>query len=125
MMLTPDAPLYVRPGIDLPRWRWLLRFALRCNLRDWETSARDTMPGAASGVAWLGVIVPQFPCELPPPMRPASMTCTPRPSSSNASAAARPTAPAPTTSTSAADPAAPRASSCTPPAARRIAGHCR
>ncbi len=40
MMLTPDAPLYVRPGIDLPRWRWLLRFALRCNLRDWETSAR-------------------------------------------------------------------------------------
>ena len=40
MMLTPDAPLYVRPGIDVPLWRWLLRFAMRCNLRDWEASAR-------------------------------------------------------------------------------------
>ena len=29
------------------------------------------MPGAASGGAWLGVIVPQLPCEVPPPMRPA------------------------------------------------------
>ncbi|HET8818793.1 MAG TPA: FAD-dependent oxidoreductase [Xanthomonadaceae bacterium] len=40
MMLTPDAPLYVRPGVDLPLWRWLLRFAVRCNVRDWEASAR-------------------------------------------------------------------------------------
>ena len=40
MMLTPDAPLYVRPGLDLPLWRWLLRFAVRCNARDWEASAR-------------------------------------------------------------------------------------
>ena len=40
MMLTPDAPLYVRPGIDPARWGWLLRFALRCNVRDWEASAR-------------------------------------------------------------------------------------
>ena len=40
MMLTPDAPLYVRPDIDPARWGWLLRFALRCNVRDWEASAR-------------------------------------------------------------------------------------
>lgn len=39
-LLRPDAPLYVSPKIDLQRWRWLLRFALRSNLRDWETSAR-------------------------------------------------------------------------------------
>jgi hypothetical protein len=25
------------------------------------------MPGCASGAAWLGVSVPQLPCELPPP----------------------------------------------------------
>ena len=40
MMLTPDAPLYVRPGIDPVLWRWMLRFAGRCNPRDWEASAR-------------------------------------------------------------------------------------
>ena len=40
MMLTPDAPLYVRPGMDPRLWQWLLRFAGRCNPRDWEASAR-------------------------------------------------------------------------------------
>ena len=39
-MLKADAPLYVHPGIDPPLWRWLLRFAMRCNVRDWEASAR-------------------------------------------------------------------------------------
>ncbi|CAG4975565.1 NAD(P)/FAD-dependent oxidoreductase [Novilysobacter luteus] len=40
MMLTPDAPLYVRPRLDPVLWRWMWRFAGRCNLRDWESSAR-------------------------------------------------------------------------------------
>ena len=39
MMLTPDAPLYVRPRLDPLLWGWLLRFAGRCNTRDWEASA--------------------------------------------------------------------------------------
>ena len=39
-MLTPDAPLYVRPGIDPRLWHWLARFALRCNEGDWRRSAR-------------------------------------------------------------------------------------
>ena len=30
-MLTPDAPLYLKPRVDLPLWSWLLRFAGRCN----------------------------------------------------------------------------------------------
>ena len=38
-MLTPDAPLYVHPRMDLRLWRWLLRFALRCNAQDWRRSA--------------------------------------------------------------------------------------
>ncbi|RPE77176.1 NAD(P)/FAD-dependent oxidoreductase [Vulcaniibacterium tengchongense] len=38
-MLTPDAPLYVAPRFDPRLWSWLLRFALRCNLRDWRRSA--------------------------------------------------------------------------------------
>ena len=29
-MLTPDAPLYLKPRIDLPLWSWLLRFARNC-----------------------------------------------------------------------------------------------
>ena len=39
-MLTPDAPLYIPPRLDPLLWQWLIRFALRCNPRDWERSAR-------------------------------------------------------------------------------------
>ena len=38
-MLTPDAPLYVHPRMDLGLWRWLMRFGLRCNEADWRRSA--------------------------------------------------------------------------------------
>src|SRR5690554_1110052 len=38
-MLTPDAPFYVRPRFDPALWQWMLRFAGRCNLRDWNASA--------------------------------------------------------------------------------------
>lgn len=37
-MLTPDAPLYLKPRVDPALWRWLLRFAARCNPRDWRES---------------------------------------------------------------------------------------
>jgi D-amino-acid dehydrogenase len=30
-MFTPDAPLYLKPRFDPGLWRWLLRFASRCN----------------------------------------------------------------------------------------------
>ena len=36
-------------------------------------------PGIASGVAWLGVSVPQLPCELVQPAVSCSSTVTPRP----------------------------------------------
>ncbi|GAB3375040.1 FAD-dependent oxidoreductase [Lysobacter rhizosphaerae] len=39
-MLTPDAPLYIKPRIDPALWRWLLGFAARCNPRDWQRSAQ-------------------------------------------------------------------------------------
>ncbi|MDZ4350292.1 MAG: FAD-dependent oxidoreductase [Xanthomonadaceae bacterium] len=35
-MLRPDAPLYIRPRFDPTLWAWLLRFAARCNRRDWR-----------------------------------------------------------------------------------------
>lgn len=35
-MLQPDAPFYVRPRWDPALWAWLLRFARRCNPRDFE-----------------------------------------------------------------------------------------
>jgi D-amino-acid dehydrogenase len=38
--LMPDAPLYIPPRFDPLLWRWLLGFAARCNVRDWEASAR-------------------------------------------------------------------------------------
>ena len=34
-MLTPDAPLYIRPRFDPALWAWLMRFTTRCNRRDW------------------------------------------------------------------------------------------
>lgn len=39
-MLSPDAPLYVKPRLDPALAAWLLRFALRCNRRDWWPAAR-------------------------------------------------------------------------------------
>ncbi|MBM7093240.1 FAD-dependent oxidoreductase, partial [Streptomyces sp. S12] len=38
-ILTPDAPLYLQPRLDPQLWGWLLRFAARCNERDWRASA--------------------------------------------------------------------------------------
>ena len=35
-MASPDAPLYVKPRLDPTLAYWLLRFALRCNRRDWR-----------------------------------------------------------------------------------------
>ncbi|MBB5209381.1 NAD(P)/FAD-dependent oxidoreductase [Chiayiivirga flava] len=45
-MLQADAPFYVKPRIDPALWRWLLRFARRCN-------ARDYAAGLARKGAWL------------------------------------------------------------------------
>jgi D-amino-acid dehydrogenase len=39
-MLKKDAPLFVPPRFDPALWRWMIGFALRCNARDWEASAR-------------------------------------------------------------------------------------
>lgn len=39
-MLTPDAPLYIKPTLSPNRLRWFLGFALRCNARDYVRSAR-------------------------------------------------------------------------------------
>lgn len=37
-MLSPSAPLYVKPRWDPPLMRWLLAVAGRCNARDWRAS---------------------------------------------------------------------------------------
>ena len=39
-MLKKDAPLFVPPRFDPVLWRWMIGFAMRCNERDWEASAR-------------------------------------------------------------------------------------
>lgn len=39
-MFTPDAPLYIPPRLDPTLWRWLWRFARRCNRRDWRASVQ-------------------------------------------------------------------------------------
>src|SRR3546814_14696496 len=62
--------------------------------------ALATWPCAVSGAAWLCVMVPQLPCELPQPAVLASSTRTLLPASSSAKALASPITPPPTTSTS-------------------------
>ena len=39
-MFTPDAPLYLKPRVDPALWHWLLRFAARCNPRNWRQSTQ-------------------------------------------------------------------------------------
>lgn len=40
MMLSPDAPLYIRPRVDPLLWRWLWALRGRCNDARWRESAR-------------------------------------------------------------------------------------
>jgi len=42
-MLTPDAPFYVKPTLDPALVFWLLRFAKRCNRKDWRASSLAKM----------------------------------------------------------------------------------
>ncbi|MEZ0472052.1 NAD(P)/FAD-dependent oxidoreductase [Luteimonas salinilitoris] len=37
-MATPDAPFYLKPRFDPALWGWMLRFAARCNRRDWRAA---------------------------------------------------------------------------------------
>ncbi len=39
-MLAPDAPFHIKPRFDLELMGWLLRFARRCNWRDFRTVTR-------------------------------------------------------------------------------------
>ncbi|WP_157062690.1 NAD(P)/FAD-dependent oxidoreductase [Pseudoxanthomonas dokdonensis] len=39
-MLTPDAPLYLKPRVDPALWSWLLKFSRRCNPDDWRDSTQ-------------------------------------------------------------------------------------
>lgn len=42
-MLTPDAPFYVKPTLDPALIFWLLKFAQRCNKKDWHASSLAKM----------------------------------------------------------------------------------
>ncbi|MFT4197712.1 MAG: FAD-dependent oxidoreductase [Pseudoxanthomonas sp.] len=57
-MLQPDAPLYIKPRLDPALWRWLWRFARRCNLCDWQASTRARQAilddSRARLVDWIG-----------------------------------------------------------------------
>ncbi len=65
-MLTPDAPLYLKPRVDPVLWRWLLRFAARCNPRDWQDSARARAALLDDSRARLAAWVERYPldCEF-------------------------------------------------------------
>ena len=62
-MLTPDAPLYIRPRVDPRLWMWLMTFARRCNTQDWTTSARAKAALLNDSRARLGDWVRDFALE--------------------------------------------------------------
>lgn len=39
-MMSPDSPFYIKPRLNFTLWRWLWKFARRCNVRDMMESAR-------------------------------------------------------------------------------------
>jgi D-amino-acid dehydrogenase len=43
-LLNPDAPLRIAPRLDPDLWKWLLRFARRCNRDDFRASTRAKAP---------------------------------------------------------------------------------
>ena len=51
-MLTPDAPLYIRPRFDPALWAWLAHFAARCNQRDWMRGAAAKAAILQASRAW-------------------------------------------------------------------------
>ena len=56
-MLKRDAPLYVRPRLDPSLLAWLLRFAGRCNARDFEATTRVKTELLLRSRALLGELV--------------------------------------------------------------------
>ena len=65
-MWRPDAPLYVKPRVDLELAAWMLRFAARCNARDWRRStlARATLLNASRGLIESLVREQHLDCEF-------------------------------------------------------------
>ena len=65
-MWRPDAPLYVKPRMDLELAAWMLRFASRCNARDWRRTAlaRATLLNASRGLIESLVREQRLDCEF-------------------------------------------------------------
>jgi D-amino-acid dehydrogenase len=65
-MLTPDAPLYLKPRFDPALWSWLLRFATRCNhptmMRNGVARAALLQASRAAFPEWLASL--RIDCEF-------------------------------------------------------------
>lgn len=51
MMFRKNAPIYIKPRIDLRLWQWLIRFAMRCNERDMMAAGRARQALLQSSIA--------------------------------------------------------------------------
>jgi D-amino-acid dehydrogenase len=67
-MLQPDAPLYVKPRLDPALAAWLLRFARRCNPRDYRSSglAKAALLNASRQLLEANVRNEGLQCEFEP-----------------------------------------------------------
>lgn len=67
-LLRPDAPFYVKPRLDPALWRWMSRFAARCNRRDWLASmqAKATILQASRALFPQWVADYRLDCEFAP-----------------------------------------------------------
>jgi len=62
-LLTPGAAFRIRPRVDLALWRWLWRFARRCNRRDQLASGHAIQPLLASSMELYPALARELDCE--------------------------------------------------------------
>jgi D-amino-acid dehydrogenase len=65
-LLTPDAPLRIKPALDPALLRWLLAFAAHCNARSFERIARIKGELLTAARAWLAELIAEdrLDCEF-------------------------------------------------------------
>ncbi|WP_372723489.1 NAD(P)/FAD-dependent oxidoreductase [Novipirellula sp.] len=64
-MLKPNPPLRIRPGLNVPLWKWLWNFSRRCNEADWIESGQAIHPLLTASMQLYGDLIRdyQLDCE--------------------------------------------------------------
>ncbi|TWU10070.1 D-amino acid dehydrogenase small subunit [Novipirellula galeiformis] len=59
-MLKPNPPLRIRPGLNVPLWKWLWNFSRRCNRSDWVQSGHAIHPLLTASMQLYSELIPSY-----------------------------------------------------------------